>query len=237
MIKFMCPYCNNEIEVDNEYAGGVGACPYCNKDIRIPIPKRRFSNPQRGIKRQLVSQETSVEQSHSPVLCFLLGFFLWLLGVLIAAIVDKAYGVKKALLGMVVSILIVISIIAIPTIIAYKQLGNSVSGISMESIFRANRNGLEMWMCDKKKVPQDLQEVYSSTYMSHDYKTDTDELRPYIYELARKDKWGNDLILEISDHNEDEYGGGSVNYILRSKGPDGIAKTKDDQVMMYFYVF
>lgn len=85
-----CPFCHYKEAVPEEYAGMIGECSNCGKEFRIPGPR--------------VLQHTKSAEEH-PIICFVLGFFFSLIGILVAYIIDKK-NVVKAVIGFIVNLIL-----------------------------------------------------------------------------------------------------------------------------------
>lgn len=73
---------------------------------KIIIKKHRIDNYQRGYIAAQRDIQRNDEESGSGCLCFFLGFALGPIGVIVAAIIGKAGGVKSALFGCLLDILL-----------------------------------------------------------------------------------------------------------------------------------
>lgn len=87
-----CPFCHCKEAVPEEYAGMIGVCSNCGKEFRI--------------KRPMSFQQTKTEGEH-PIICFVLGFFFSLIGILVAYVIDKK-NVVKAVIGFVISFILML---------------------------------------------------------------------------------------------------------------------------------
>ena len=86
-----CPYCGAKIDTSPEHAGHFSQCPECDRVFEV----------------HRISQETIIlprfkfpKKRQRDPLCFLLGFFFNVLGILIAAIIIKNDGVVDAVNGL-----------------------------------------------------------------------------------------------------------------------------------------
>ena len=105
-----CPYCRHKEMVPEEYAGMQGECSKCGRDYLL--------------------QKLDDAISH-PVICFLLGFFFSIIGIVVAYIIDKK-NVTKAIIGVAVSLMLWLFIVCGATCVSAKTV--SVEGLSMEAI-------------------------------------------------------------------------------------------------------
>lgn len=131
----MCPNCHTELSLPSEFPGGELSCPCCNKSFMCNaqgvayVPAAAQSRPSQivqkkrsgmlirkkrltyaDMKRRTMStgydSTGRAEDGDNGSLCFWLGFGFWLIGLIVAAIIGKGSGVKKALWGMIVSTII-----------------------------------------------------------------------------------------------------------------------------------
>lgn len=107
MFKFNCPYCRQEIESEDEWAGQMSECPNCGKTIEIKRPQkpigpqlRKAQQPQPDLVSKVPPLSVLVRDE-----CFWLGFLLSLLGVLVALLIKGKNAAIMALYGIAFSVL------------------------------------------------------------------------------------------------------------------------------------
>ena len=134
-MNIVCPNCQTELSLPREFPGGELSCPCCNKPFmcdttgvtyvpaaaqsrssRPPQKKRSgmiirkkkltYADMKRRTMATSYSSTAGTENGDNGTFCFWLGFLFWLVGLIIAAIIGKGSGVKKALWGMIVSTII-----------------------------------------------------------------------------------------------------------------------------------
>ena len=91
-----CPFCHYKEAVPEEYAGMIGECSNCGKEFKITKPM--------SFQQQMPYQREKSEEAY-PILCFVLGFFFSLIGILVAYIIDKK-NVVKAVIGFVIGFIL-----------------------------------------------------------------------------------------------------------------------------------
>ena len=107
-----CPYCHYKEAVPEEYAGMIGECSNCGKDFKITGPR---------------ALEPARSEGEHPVICFVLGFFFSLIGILVAYIIDKK-NVAKAVIGFFCSLLCGVMVGIVACCVCPKNTGRKVSG-------------------------------------------------------------------------------------------------------------
>ena len=110
-----CPYCHYKEAVPEEYAGMIGECSNCGKDFKITGPK---------------ALDPARSEGEHPVICFVLGFFFSLIGILVAYIIDKK-NVAKAVIGFFCSLLcgVMVGIVACRSFSEQTKLDDARRGI------------------------------------------------------------------------------------------------------------
>ena len=117
--KYTCPYCDTMFMCDSSGMTYVQSRPATPAGTTVGkngmiLPKRRKMTYAEMKRKTLQDQYlrdtggTSKDSSGNDTLCFWMGFLFWVFGLLIAAIIGKGQGLKSALLGMVVSTLVII---------------------------------------------------------------------------------------------------------------------------------
>lgn len=121
-MRIICPCCHTELSMPSEFSGGKLICPRCKKSFMCDengvsympastqsrgLVMQKTNNHHAALKRKKISaayeSTNESEEGSNGILCFWLGFMFWLLGLVIAAVVGKGNGVKKAIWGMFVS--------------------------------------------------------------------------------------------------------------------------------------
>ena len=110
-----CPYCHHKEMVPEEYAGMQGECSNCGRDYLL--------------------QKLDDAISH-PVICFLLGFFFSIIGIIIAYIIDKK-NAAKAIIGFAVSLMLWLFIVCGVTCVSTKSINGE--GLLIESIIEQTK--------------------------------------------------------------------------------------------------
>ncbi len=100
MAILTCENCNGRFEVDMDMIGQVVGCPHCGSDIKVPLivtnGARRMPS-YKGDNQSLENRMVDRYEHGDGCLDFGLGLFLGPLGILIAAVIDKASGVRAAI--------------------------------------------------------------------------------------------------------------------------------------------
>lgn len=110
-----CPYCQYKELVPNEYVGMTGECSNCGRDYLL--------------------QKLDDTISH-PVICFLLGFFFSIIGIVFAYIIDKS-NITKAIIGFIVSLVLWLFIVCGAMCVATKSVDDE--GLLIESIIEQTK--------------------------------------------------------------------------------------------------
>ena len=101
-MKVLCKSCCNFFETADANVGSTDFCPHCGAEVFIQ--DRALAARNAAAKRKLAAvANVSAQPECSAGLCFCLGLFLNLLGLLIAAIIGKQRGVVCALWGLLVA--------------------------------------------------------------------------------------------------------------------------------------
>lgn len=117
--KYNCPHCKATFMCDASgvtylQAQSVAPAAETVRKNGVLLPKRRKMT-YAEMKRKTLHQQYSggsgagsEDSGGDGTLCFWMGALFWVLGLVIAAIIGKGHGVKMALLGMVVSTLVIV---------------------------------------------------------------------------------------------------------------------------------
>lgn len=117
--KYNCPHCKATFMCDASgvtYLQAQSVAPAAGtvRKDGVLLPKRRKMT-YAEMKRKTLHQQYSggagagsEDSGGDGTLCFWMGALFWVLGLVIAAIIGKGHGVKMALLGMVVSTLVIV---------------------------------------------------------------------------------------------------------------------------------
>ena len=124
--KYNCPYCKipfmcdeqgvtyMHVETADKSVGVFG-----KTNLRLPQKQQKHKMTYAEMKRKVLQDHVSEISYKAPkepgddnkVLCILMGALFWIIGLVIAAIVDKGRGLKRALIGMGISVLITLIIV------------------------------------------------------------------------------------------------------------------------------
>ena len=117
--KYNCPHCKTTFMCDASgvtYLQAQSVAPNAESVRRngMLLPKRRKMT-YAEMKRKTLHQQfyggscgASDGSDGNGALCFWMGALFWVLGLVIAAIIGKGHGVKMALVGMIVSTLVIV---------------------------------------------------------------------------------------------------------------------------------
>lgn len=128
-----CPFCHYKEAVPEEYAGMIGECSQCGREFKIPSPM--------SFQQQMPYQLEKAEEAY-PILCFVLGFFFSLIGILVAYILDKK-NIGKAVMGFVIGfiLLLVCSIGLYRSRSTGEKVAEAAAAISAEEEYRTRQTG------------------------------------------------------------------------------------------------
>lgn len=179
-----CPYCHYKEAVPEEYAGMIGECSNCGKDFKITGP------------RALVSARS--EGDH-PVICFVLGFFFSLIGILVAYIIDKK-NVVKAVIGFFCSLLcgVMVGIVACRSFSEQTNLYDAREGIYEVDM------AMKWYNMKMGKYPKDISALVEDLLLTN---------------KKTIDPWGTKYKIEIHERKSPK---------VISAGPDKRFGTSDD---------
>lgn len=90
-------------------------------------------------------------------------------------------------------------------------------------------HGVQLWIQKHGRLPDSYQEVCQSHYLEFDDITERHKSKRFIEPGKQKDAWGRDYMLSFRDVREDE-NFVDASCIIRSAGPDGVFKSKDDVI-------
>ena len=96
---FECPHCRKTAQAELEMQGQLVECQHCGETVQVPYrvsPRKAIVQKKNDLKKQ----------EENTNLCFTLGLLFSVLGILIAAIIGKVNGVKAALKGFVINLVI-----------------------------------------------------------------------------------------------------------------------------------
>lgn len=179
-----------------------------------------------GKNRETTSPINGAKVDNCGSLCFWLGFWLWFLGLLIAAIVGKAEGVMRAVKGFLCSLLIVVGLYVMLAVV-FLILGKTSSDNDFyQTRLKLIAIGVGRWTSDNKQVPKSLERIRDSTYEYYNKKTEKTERLSYFDRDDLIDPWNNPIKMKVDSEKAGSHY--SVKIVIRSAGPDGKFKTDDD---------
>lgn len=105
-MQFKCSNCQKDFLIQQEQRGQIVDCPNCGAMVEIPfrIPGTRQDAQLKVLSRSRASDMAERELRKGDNLCFWLGFFFSLFGVLISAIIRGEKGCRSALKGLIFEI-------------------------------------------------------------------------------------------------------------------------------------
>lgn len=203
MSTFKCPSCGQLYTAPANLAGQLVDCTKCKQSIQVP-----FEN----ISGQQAPLSKAPAETHG-VLCIWLGILFSLFGVIIAAIIGKAYGVKKALIGMVIGAAIFIVVRVGWAIIVVNFVTEGESHEMRRNTTRASLaaigTAIQAYDVRLNQLPATLDDLTVTT----------EALTALLDKNRLTDSWGNPYRYKRT---------GKFEYELRSAGPDGQYDTIDD---------
>lgn len=111
-MKVVCTECKAQFDCDLELAGSTTYCPECGAEVYVKTSRDRKME-----KYREYIKSTSSRLPEKPAgglwLCFVLGFFLTLVGVLLSALIKGKEGAKRAAEGMVIAIILYVIAVAV----------------------------------------------------------------------------------------------------------------------------
>ena len=180
-----CPYCHYKEAVPEEYAGMIGECSNCGKDFKITGPR---------------ALEPAKSEGEHPVICFVLGFFFSLIGILVAYIIDKK-NVVKAVIGFFCSLLCG----AMVGIVACCSVSSQKKSMDVMSVMQKIQGAAESYYICNGECPKDASVLVGSS----NYLKSNDEIT---------DPWGTRCRIELN----------GTYIVIISAGPDKRFGTSDD---------
>lgn len=202
MPTFKCPSCGQLYTAPANLAGQLVDCTKCKQSIQVPFENNSGQH----------SPLSKAPAETHGVLCIWLGILFSLFGVIIAAIIGKAYGVKKALIGMVIGTAIVIVGLVGWSVIAVNFLDDGADEVrrnTTRASLAAIGTAVQAYDVRLNQLPATLDDL-----------TVTTEAMAALLDKNRlADSWGNQFRYKLIGKHE---------YELRSAGPDGQYDTIDD---------
>ena len=187
-----CPFCHYKEAVPEEYAGMIGECSNCGKEFKITKPM--------SFQQQMPYQREKAEEAY-PILCFVLGFFFSLIGILVAFIIDKK-NIGKAVIGFFSSLILGLMV----SIVACRSYSNQKKLIDVQSEIQEIQSAVENYWVRELSFPTDLGVLVGPS----NYFKSTDKII---------DPWGTRYRIETHD---------SSVFVIISAGPDKNFGTSDD---------
>ena len=179
-----------------------------------------------GTYRKIAKQtKVASEEDRTNKLCFWLGAILLVLGVLIAAIIGKAEGARRAIKGCVLAVVVVV----ILNVIVVMMRADTIKIDAERLRLKIMGTSIQSWSMDKERLPTTLRQIAADTYSHMDPVTEKRKITHYIDEKHLLDSWGTQVEMKVSDlrriGNEK-----SCEITLRSAGPDKQFRTEDDLI-------
>lgn len=203
MLTIKCPSCGQIYTGPATLAGQLVDCTKCKQPFQVP-----FEN----ISGQHAALLNPPEENNGA-LCMWLGILFSLIGVLIAAVIGKAYGVKKALIGMAIGAAVIIVGLVGWSIIAVNVFGDKEYNETRRNTTRASiaaiGTAIQAYDVRLNRFPESLDELT----------VDNESMAALLDKTRLNDSWGNPFRYKRTGTGEFE---------LRSPGPDGEFDTLDD---------
>ena len=187
-----CPYCHYKEAVPEEYAGMIGECSNCGKEFKITTPM--------SFQQQIPYQREKTEEAY-PILCFVLGFFFSLIGILISYIIDKK-NLWKAVIGFLCSLILGLMF----SIVACRSYSSQTKLIHVQFAIQEVLAAVESYCSRGEECPMDLGVLVGPS----NYFKSTDKVT---------DPWGTRYRVEKQD---------GFGFVIISAGPDKRFGTSDD---------
>lgn len=202
MSTIKCPSCGQVYTAPDNLAGQHVDCTKCKQPFQVPFENNSGQH----------ASLSKAPEENNGALCIWLGILFSLIGVLIAAIIGKAYGVKKALIGMIIGAAIFIVGLVGWSIIAVNFLDDGADEVrrnTTRASLAAIGTAVMAYDVRMNQYPETLDDL-----------TVTTEAMPALLDKNRlADSWGNQFRYKLI---------GKHDYELRSAGPDGQYDTIDD---------